>query len=157
MLTASKPPALLSTHDKMSDYERLKARAELHYLHRDYTACVGAWLAILGQYKIGTKGKPGGLRLEALDSLARCFLNLPLHRVSVEEADALVHDLKQSLGRRSINDMRFPHALRQLTGYHDRAASRGRTAGDIWAVAAARQPVQRRHSTLAAARGRTPR
>jgi hypothetical protein len=90
LLQAAKPPSLMSTHDKDSDYERLKARAELHYLKGDYTASIAAWIAILGQYKIGTKGKAGGLKLEALDSLARCFLHIDLERVSTEEASAVL-------------------------------------------------------------------
>ena len=68
------PTATPNATPQDSDYERLKARAELSYLNGDYVASTKAWLAILGQYKIGTKGRPGGLRLEALDSICRCNL-----------------------------------------------------------------------------------
>ena len=69
-----KPTPTPTATPQDSDYERLKARAELSYLKGDYLASTKAWLAILGQYKIGTKGRPGGLRLEALDSICRCKL-----------------------------------------------------------------------------------
>jgi hypothetical protein len=90
--------SLKSLHDKDSDYERLKARADLFYLKGEYTACIAAWLAIMAQYKLGKVGVAGGLRLEALDSLARCFLHVDVECVCEEEAAAVLEDLAAAAG-----------------------------------------------------------